>query len=147
MGIILVMSEKKKVLIQIVSQQGSEQTRGQFDGVMQVKGNTCYVQYTEEQSMPHQGQVRTLLKISDHSLKIIRHGSVESEQSFIAEQRCPGFYRSPYTSFNLSTQTDKLEIHNHGNELKITWEYDLYVYEELNGQFINSLHIQEEVKS
>lgn len=147
MGIILVMSEKKKVLIEIVSQQGSEQTRGQFDGVMQVKGNTCYVQYTEEQSMPHQGQVRTLLKISDHSLKIIRHGSVESEQSFVDQQRCPGFYRSPYTSFNLSTQTDKLEIGNHGNEINITWVYDLYVYEELNGHFINSLHIQEEAKS
>jgi uncharacterized beta-barrel protein YwiB (DUF1934 family) len=114
---------------------------------MQVRGNTCYVQYTEEQSMPHQGQVRTLLKISDHSLKIIRHGTVESEQSFIAQQRCPGFYRSPYTSFNLSTQTDKLEINKHRNELKITWAYDLYVYEELNGHFINSLHIQEEVKS
>lgn len=144
MEIILAMSEKKKVLVQVRSQQESENTSGQFLGEMTVRGNTRYVQYVEEYQAPTQGQVRTLLKITDNTLKIIRHGSVESEQSFSAQERLPGFYRSPYTSFNLSTVTDTIEISNHGNELTISWVYDLYVYDELNGHFINSLHIQEE---
>ncbi|MNJ39761.1 putative beta-barrel protein YwiB [compost metagenome] len=146
MEIILAMSEKKKVLVQISSQQESENTSQQFHGEMQVRGNTRYVQYVEEHQAPNQGQVRTLLKITDNTLKIIRHGSVESEQSFSAQQRLPGFYRSPYTSFNLSTVTDTIEISSHGDELTISWVYDLYVYEELNGHFINSLHIQEEAQ-
>ena len=90
--------------------------------------------------------VRTTIKIAGNQLKLIRHGGIQSEQSFESGRRLPGFYRSPYTQFNLSTETSKLELVREGRSLTVEWEYDLYVYEELSGKFAISLHIQEEPK-
>ncbi|ASA26568.1 hypothetical protein B9T62_32655 [Paenibacillus donghaensis] len=111
-----------------------------------IRGAQLFIRYEEREQGP-QGEaqsVRTTLKIADHELKLIRHGAIESEQTFQAGRRLPGFYRSPYMQFNLSTDTRKLDIIRKGRSLQVSWEYGLYVYEELSGQFALSLHIQEE---
>jgi uncharacterized beta-barrel protein YwiB (DUF1934 family) len=113
------------------------------------KGAQLYVRYEEAEQGPR-GEtvsVRTTIKISGNELKLIRHGSIESEQSFELGRRLPGFYRSPYTQFNLSTETRSLDITREGRSLNVSWEYDMYVYEELSGQFAISLYIQEEPQS
>jgi uncharacterized beta-barrel protein YwiB (DUF1934 family) len=108
-----------------------------------------YILYDETQSGPEGGEVivRNTLKIGDNGIKLIRHGSIQSEQSFEPGQCLPGFYRSPYTRFNLTTDTRKLDIKRDGRSLAVSWEYDLYVYGELSGQFAISLNIQEEPQS
>ncbi|MFD1776505.1 DUF1934 domain-containing protein [Paenibacillus rhizophilus] len=110
------------------------------------KGPQLYIRFEEPSQGPEgpADSVRTTIKILDDELRIIRHGGVESEQSFRSGQRLPGFYRSPYTQFNLSTETRMLGISRQGRSLTVKWEYELYVYNEPSGQFAISLHIQEE---
>jgi uncharacterized beta-barrel protein YwiB (DUF1934 family) len=118
-------------------------------GEVIARGAQLFIRYEEAEQGPR-GEavsVRTTIKISGSELKLIRHGSIESEQSFALGRRLPGFYRSPYTQFNLSTKTRKLDITREGRSLNVSWEYDLYVYEELSGQFAISLYIQEEPQS
>ncbi|MHA6534544.1 YwiB family protein [Paenibacillus sp. BAC0078] len=139
---------KYGVSITLESVQGGERNIVQAAGEVIDKGNLLYIRYEEIERGPkgEDVSVRTTLKLSDSGLKLMRHGGIQSEQSFERGQRLPGFYRSPYTQFNLSTDTRKLDIKRDGRSLTVSWEYDLYVYEELTGQFAISLHIQEETQ-
>ncbi|MFC3750667.1 DUF1934 domain-containing protein [Paenibacillus sp. GCM10012306] len=142
-------SHKYGVSVTLVSEHEGERTVLNTAGEVIAKGQQLFIRYVEPGQGP-QGEetaIRTTIKIAGSELKLIRHGAVESEQSFRQGKRLPGFYRSPYTQFNLSTETRELEISRDGRSLNVTWEYDLYVYEELSGQFTLSLHIQEEPKS
>ncbi|KHL93706.1 hypothetical protein QW71_22205 [Paenibacillus sp. IHB B 3415] len=140
---------KYAVSVTLESVQGGERNVVQSAGEAIMKGQFLYIRYEETQPGPQGGEVsvRNTLKISDSGIKLIRHGGVQSEQSFEPGQRLPGFYRSPYTQFNLITDTRKLDIKRAGRKLAVTWEYDLYVYDELSGQFAISLNIQEEPQS
>lgn len=141
-------SDKYNVSITLVSLQDGQRNVVNVNGEVIVKGTHLYIRYEELEQGPRGEDisVRTTIKIASNQLKLIRHGGVESEQSFQEGQRLPGFYRSSYTQFNLSTDTQKLDIERHGRSITVTWNYDLYVYEELSGQFAISLHIQEEIK-
>ena len=76
-----------------------------------------------------------MLKLTEDELKLIRHGEVESEQAFKLGQRLPGYYRSPFTSFNLSTHTQRLELALEGVSGRAAWAYDLYVFDEFSTLF------------
>lgn len=142
-------SDKYGVSVTLESLQDGQRHITQAAGEATARGTQLYIRYEESEQGPRGESlsVRTTLKISDSELKLIRHGAVQSEQSFAAGHRLPGFYRSPYAKFNLSTDTRKLEVRRDGRTLRVMWEYDLYVYEELSGQFAISLHIQEEPRS
>lgn len=137
---------KYGVSVTLVSVQGTERSVVHAAGEAVAKGQSLYVRYGELQPGPdgQEAAVRNTLKITGSGLKLIRHGAVQSEQSFEEGQQLPGFYRSPYTQFNLTTDTKKLDIRRSGRSLEVSWEYDLYVYGELSGQFAISLKIQEE---
>ncbi|MNI41126.1 hypothetical protein D3C73_953710 [compost metagenome] len=142
-------SGKYGVSITLESLQDGQKNVQSAAGEAVSRGGQLYIRYEEAEQGPR-GEaisVRTTIKISGSELKLIRHGSIESEQSFALGRRLPGFYRSPYTQFNLSTDTRKLEINRTGRSLQVSWDYDLYVYEELSGQFAISLYIQEEPQS
>ncbi|MDT3429006.1 uncharacterized beta-barrel protein YwiB (DUF1934 family) [Paenibacillus forsythiae] len=140
------LTHKYGVSVTLISRHEGETSILNVSGEAAHKGPQLYIRFEE----PGQGPdgageaVRTTVKIRDDELRIIRHGGVQSEQSFRSGARLPGFYRSPYTQFNLSTETRALDISRQGRSLTVQWEYDLYVYEELSGQFAISLHIQEE---
>lgn len=138
--------DKYAVSLSLTSIQDGQENVLSTTGEAIIRGAQLFIRYEELEQGP-QGEaqsVRTTLKITDHELKLIRHGAMESEQTFQAGRRLPGFYRSPYMQFNLSTDTRKLDIIRKGRSLHVSWEYGLYVYEELSGQFALSLHIQEE---
>jgi uncharacterized beta-barrel protein YwiB (DUF1934 family) len=140
---------KYGVAVTLESVQGGERNVVHATGEAIARGHLLYILYDETQSGPEGGEVtvRNTLKIADNGIKLIRHGSIQSEQSFEPGQCLPGFYRSPYTRFNLTTDTRKLDIKRDGRSLAVSWEYDLYVYGELSGQFAISLNIQEEPQS
>ncbi len=142
-------SDKYSVSVILESVQDGERNVVHAAGEVIARGNQLYLRYEETQPGPKDEavSVRNTVKITDSGLKLIRHGGVQSEQSFEPGQRLPGFYRSPYTQFNLSTDTRKLDVKRAGRSLEVSWEYDLYVYGELSGQFAISLHIQEEPQS
>ncbi|WP_405105965.1 DUF1934 domain-containing protein [Paenibacillus sp. FSL K6-1217] len=140
---------KYGVCVTLESVQGTERSVVQAAGEAIAKGQSLYIMYEEQQTGPEgtAAVVRNTLKISEGRIKLIRHGAVQSEQSFEPGQPLPGFYRSPYTQFNLTTDTKKLDIKREGRSLAVSWEYDLYVYGEISGQFAISLNIQEEPQS
>ncbi|BFH65835.1 MULTISPECIES: DUF1934 domain-containing protein [Paenibacillus] len=140
------MQDAKKARIQLQSRHEGEDVVQKTEAEVFERGGALYLKYEEPETDLQGQKIRTLLKITSDSLKMIRHGAVESEQSFQEGQRLPGFYRSPYTSFNLSTQTSLLEIRLNGTAGTIRWAYDLYVHEECTGHFNISLHIQEDTQ-
>ncbi|MBW4838520.1 MAG: DUF1934 domain-containing protein [Paenibacillaceae bacterium] len=139
------MPETKPVSLVLTSRQEAEETVQHLRGNAVRRGESVYIRYEEPDPGPDGAKTRTMIKITGDELKIIRHGGVEAEQTFRSGRRLPGFYRSPFTRFNLSTDTVKLESRWEGRVGQVVWEYDLYVFEELSGRFELSLHIQEDV--
>lgn len=139
------MPESRAVRITLRSSGGEEISEQQMLGEVTFVGTSIYIRYEEPEKGPTGGVTRTTVKVAGQELKLLRHGEVESQQTFVQGKRLPGFYRSPYTSFNMSADTSLLEIALSGASGALRWTYDLYVYEELSGQFSISLQIQEEV--
>ncbi|GAB6992609.1 YwiB family protein [Paenibacillus pini] len=140
------MPDMKIAGIRLLSRQDGEEVLQEMPGEVMAMGQALYVKYKEPAN--EQGQeTRTTLKITTDTVKMIRHGAVESEQSFQQERKHPGFYRAAYTSFNLSTHTHTLVMDMQGMYGQIRWTYDLYVYDECVGHFDISVDIQEETQS
>jgi len=138
------MSNMRPVQIRLHSRYEGEDVLQEMKGEAVLKGSVLYVRYEEPQAGPEGGITRTTLKLGGQSLKIIRHGEVESEQTFELNRKLPGFYRSPYMSFTLSTHTHKLDLSIQGLSARAAWSYDFYRFDEEAGHFEISLHIQEE---
>ncbi|WP_172257601.1 DUF1934 domain-containing protein [Saccharibacillus deserti] len=139
------MSDTSRVLITINSRQGEETVEQTLAGQLFRKDRALYLRYEEPGASGNPGSVRTLLKITQEELKVIRHGEVESEQSFRLGSSLPGFYRSPYTRFALVTHTRELSVRMEGSAGEIFWAYELEVHNAISGHFAVSLTIQEEV--
>lgn len=137
------MSDRKQATIRLQSLYEGENTVQQLPAEIIAKGRALYVRYEEPKMGPYQGETRTTVKLTEDELKIIRHGEVQSEQAFKLGQKLPGYYRSPFTSFNLSTHTQSLSIDLSGMTGSASWAYDLYVFDEFSGHFSISLTIQE----
>ncbi|WP_322908141.1 DUF1934 domain-containing protein [Paenibacillus campi] len=135
------MTEAKQVRLTLSSEQDGEVGTTEMIGHVFIKGNSLYVRYVEP-PQPPQPEIRTTVKISSDEIKIMRHGGVESEQTFRPGEHLSGFYRSPFTRFEMETHTRSLHHGLKGITGYIAWEYDLYVHEQLGGRFKVSLHIQ-----
>lgn len=138
------MSQNRSVRVRLHSQQDGEDVVQELPGDAILRGKSLYVRYDEPQEGPQGGKTRTTVKIGQHELKLIRHGEVQSEQSFELGRRLPGFYQSPYMKLAMSAHTQKLDIQMDGYSGQVAWAYDLYVFEDFSGHFAISLHIQEE---
>ncbi|AOZ92760.1 DUF1934 domain-containing protein [Paenibacillus crassostreae] len=141
------MPDKTQALIRLHSRYNGEDVVQELPAELIMKGPALYVRYDEPEKGPQGGSTRTTIKISGDTIKIMRHGEVQSEHSFRHGETLPGFYRSPYTTFNLSTHTTVMDKKIVGMYGHVSWSYDLFVYEDLSGQFEINLHIQEELKS
>ncbi|HEY2493643.1 MAG TPA: DUF1934 domain-containing protein [Paenibacillus sp.] len=141
------MPDMMKAVIQLRSHHEGEEVVQNMLAEVFAKGSVLYVRYEEPEAGPKGGSTRTTIKITPELVKIIRHGEVESEQSYQLDTTLPGFYRSPYTTFNLSTHTHEMKMDIQGGLGRVSWSYDLYVYDDLSGRFAISLYIQEEPKS
>lgn len=135
-----------RVLITMNSRQDEESVEQTLAGQVFQKDKSLYIRYEEPGASGGEG-VRTLLKVTQDELKVIRHGEVESEQSFRKGGSLPGFYRSPYTRFAMVTHTRDLRVRMQGPSGEIHWEYELEVHDVISSHFAVSLTIQEEVNS
>ncbi|WP_429374665.1 DUF1934 domain-containing protein [Paenibacillus sp. DS2015] len=140
------MPDMMKAVIQLRSHHEGEEVVQDMLAEVFAKDSVLYVKYEELEAGPRGGSIRTTIKITPDVVKIIRHGEVESEQSYQLDTTLPGFYRSPYTTFNLSTYTHEMKMDIQGGIGHVSWSYDLYVYDDLSGVFTISLYIQEEPK-
>lgn len=135
------MSDRKQATIILHSFHEGENTVQELPAEVIAKGNALYVRYEEPKMGPYQGDTRATVKLTGDELKIIRHGEVQSEQAFRLGQKLPGYYRSPFASFQLSTHTQRLSIDISDMSGSASWAYDLYVFDEFSGHFSISLTI------
>ncbi|SFF34686.1 Uncharacterized beta-barrel protein YwiB, DUF1934 family [Paenibacillus catalpae] len=146
------MQDRMAVKITLTSTQDGESVIHTYTGEWFRKERSVYIRYEE----PVEGDaapIRTLVRFRKDELSITRRGALESEQLFVpGELRRSGYYRSPYTSFQMETGTafvvvkgdDGAELPSAEPPCTIEWQYELWMNEHLSGRFHNRLHIQEE---
>ena len=121
--------DKQQVTLKIKSSQivdkGEPQSMELFSvESMYKKGDTTYVTYDESEISGLEGTT-TVLKISDQIVKIIRQGSVTSNQEFIKGAIHNFQYRTPYGIFHMTSKTRNLEIKAENNTIIIDIEFNL----------------------
>lgn len=122
------MPVKQSVRITLRSQQEEQIIVQQVQGDLYHKGASFYLRYPEmDEAM---GRTTTMVKVETEAqvIKVIRQGDITSEQQFSLGQRHISFYRTPYSTMELTTHTTKLDIVTHNNNAgTLSWTYDLYV--------------------
>ena len=144
------MNHKQNVKITLESTQDGESIAFTYSGEWFVKDKSFYIRYAEQTEL---GEVRNLLRYEPRLLSHSRRGAVESEQIYALAIRRSGYYNNKVVKFELDAHTSKLRL-LHSNEqmmdqlptklpFTIEWAYDIFVGEQLSGQFANRLIIQE----
>ncbi|MCR8636158.1 DUF1934 domain-containing protein [Paenibacillus radicis (ex Xue et al. 2023)] len=95
------------------------------DGDLYLKGNHYYLRYNEE--APEMEGTVTIIKLGQDSIRILRQGSLRSEQTFIKGQRLNGYYDTPQGKLDMETLTESLAINLTGGLGTAEWSYELFV--------------------
>ncbi len=138
---------KRQVIVHIQSASKEQSLNQIADGEMIERGKHLYIRYPEQD--PNMGQTMTTVKVDvsyqvdKPSIKVLRHGDIQSEQTFDLNQRWAGFYVSPHLRMELVTQTHDINIELEDGLGTIHWSYDLYVGEQNMGTYQLKLEIQE----
>jgi uncharacterized beta-barrel protein YwiB (DUF1934 family) len=130
-----------KVHVLIESYSGDQHIVQRTEGELYPKGNHYYLRY--EETDPEMKGVVTTIRLEGDSIRIIRQGSLRSEQSFIAGRRLPGYYDTQQGKLALETATHTLVIGLSGGVGTVDWSYDLYIMEEKSGAYRLRLTITE----
>jgi uncharacterized beta-barrel protein YwiB (DUF1934 family) len=137
------MTTKKTVQLRITSKCEDQLVEQQFIAELYVKGTHIYYRYNETDE--NMGRTGTTLKIESEHIRIIRHGDIQSEQTFALQSHKHGFYQTPQGKLELATFTHDLTIDLIDQMGSISWSYDLYVSDELSGTYDLSVVISEAV--
>jgi len=136
------MTSKKQVLVQIDSSQDGHNLTQRVSGELFVKGRQIYLRYREPS--PEMGNTLTTVKIGGQEIKLIRHGDIRSEQTFIHGGKRNGYYETQHGMLSLETQTRWIRQNLSEGLGSLEWEYDLHVMEEHAGTYTLKLVIQED---
>lgn len=110
-------------------------------GNMYEKNGEIYIVYKEELEQ-NSAHVTTTIKISSNEILIKRFGVVNSNMKFILEKETFTHYKTPQGIFNIKINTNKLNIENTDEVIKIDIDYDM----EIVGLFEGLNKIQIEIK-
>lgn len=103
------------------------------------KNNKLFVTYIDK-ALNQDQQTKTTLKISNHSMSIIRFGGANTHMMFEKEKRHNTQYETPLGTFEISTVTKKFEIKQSEEEVILTIGYSLVVDYVAMGE--NTIHIK-----
>jgi len=131
-----------KVHIQIESRIDDQLIVQEADGDLYTKGNHYYLRYLE--SSDEMKGTATTIKLEQQSIRIIRQGSLRSEQTFICGRRLKGYYETPQGKLELETVTESLAVNLTGGLGTAQWDYELYVTGERSGVYRLKLTITEQ---
>lgn len=136
------MTKAIPVRIKLESEWDDERAEQQFSGQLYRKGTAIYVQYMEEDEQA--GLTRTLVKLAEREIKIIRRGQVEAEQNFSVHEERRGHYRTELGTLPVVTRTLHMNVRMVNGSGEAEWSYQLWIAEESAGTFNLKLTIQEE---
>jgi uncharacterized beta-barrel protein YwiB (DUF1934 family) len=135
----LAIIDKQRVRLRIESKQGGQESLQVAQGDLYPKGKHFYIRYEDAEL-----STTTLLKLETGQMRIIRHGDVESEQSFVPGERSIGFYQTAQGRLELEMHTHGMSSNLHHGLGWVSWSYDLIVQGEPAGLYEIKLVIQEE---
>jgi uncharacterized beta-barrel protein YwiB (DUF1934 family) len=130
----MTMSLTTKVNVRIESKIDEESAIEQnVEGELYPKGSHYYLRYKEPD--PELAGTTTLIKLESDLVRIIRQGSLRSEQTFKAGQRLRGYYDAPHGKLELETDTEWLKADLMQGLGTVEWGYELYVMEQRAGAY------------
>ncbi len=77
------------------------------NGLYYEKGQSTYLTFEEPNE---QGQVRTIVKIQDEVVRIMRSGALSMRQMHVKGEKTEGVYESALGTFRLETKTDNVQL-------------------------------------
>ncbi|MFD2614556.1 DUF1934 domain-containing protein [Paenibacillus gansuensis] len=135
------MPAKSAIMLTVESRHSGETYVQKVEGTLYRKENAVYLRYAEtDEAM---GNTMTTVRIDPQELKIIRHGEVESDQTFAVGRRLPGNYRTPFVSMQLETHTQLIHADVTGATGTLQWNYDLYFDGDFSGDYKIKMSYQE----
>lgn len=135
------MNDKDKVALTVTSHSNDETIRLTYTAERYVKEVNQYFRYTEDEN-GGMGKTVTLLKVGPEEIRVIRHGAVESEQTFAVGEHRPGFYRTDQGTLQLTTRTYEVAVRLEEGSGRVEWSYDL----DLAGEAVGSYRLCVEVE-
>ncbi|UFJ40217.1 DUF1934 domain-containing protein [Brevibacillus humidisoli] len=125
------------VLLDLHSKQRSggqlEEVTQRYHSKAVAKPSGWFFSYHE--SIGDVGEVRTVLKISDAEVTILRQGSLEMKQRFQSGVSTESIYHSPFGRFRMKVHTRRMQVTKEGNRPTAVdisyqlWLNDAYVGE------------------
>lgn len=135
------MTSKKEVQIRIESISPDQNMVQSVAGDLYIKDETLYLRYLEPD--PSMGKTMTTVKVAEDQIKVIRHGSLQSEQVFTKQKKQWGYYQTGQGRLQLQTRTYSIQDNLIEGIGSISWSYGLTVAGEYAGKFELKLNIQE----
>jgi uncharacterized beta-barrel protein YwiB (DUF1934 family) len=138
---------KKQVRLQIHSAAEEQSLIQTAKGELYEKGSHLYIRYAETD--PNMGNTMTTVKVemrheAQHPvIKVLRHGDVQSEQTFELQKKLKGFYITPQLRLELAARTHAINNELYEGIGNIEWSYDLYADDQNIGTYQLKLEIQE----
>ncbi|WP_027408059.1 DUF1934 domain-containing protein [Anoxybacteroides tepidamans] len=76
------------------------------DGLYYVKGDVSYLTFEESQEI---GKVKTIVKIAQDEVTVLRSGAVHMRHVFRKNAETEGNYRTPFGAWAMKTKTNNIE--------------------------------------
>jgi uncharacterized beta-barrel protein YwiB (DUF1934 family) len=135
------MTANRAVRLQITSLCEGQRIEQDLQASLYVKGTHLYYRYKETDA--NMGHTMTTLKVESDQIRILRHGDIQSEQTFVLNNNRAGFYQTAQGMLELSIFTHTLVLNLIHQVGTISWSYDLYVSGELSGTYLLTAVISE----
>jgi uncharacterized beta-barrel protein YwiB (DUF1934 family) len=124
---------KRSVRIDIESRSAGQGITQSAQGELYLIGEQLVLRYAE--SDPSLGRTTTTMKIDPGEIKVIRHGDVESEQSYRPGQTTRGTLRTGGAILSLEKRTHEIQCDMDERGGTIRWSYDMIMNGEPAGVF------------
>ena len=140
------MSHSSPVLIRLESKLADEVHVQQARGELYQIGEAFYVRYEQTTSEDDKTALvtSTTIRFDEQSLRMIRHGAIESEQSFIPHTATSGYLQTSTIRFLLRMNTTEYHQQRQDELMLIKWSYELLIDEQEAGYFQLTLSIWED---
>lgn len=132
---------KRAVHIKIDSYAEEQHIVQHVHGDLYKKGEHYYLRYDETE--PEMQGTVTTIKLERERIRIVRHGSVRSEQEFAVGRPLQGLYETPQGRMGLETVTHAMHYDWIDGLGTVEWSYDLFVMGDAAGTYRLRFHIRE----
>ncbi|GIP40308.1 hypothetical protein J31TS4_35880 [Paenibacillus sp. J31TS4] len=124
----------RRIALTVSSVSGHDRIRRRTQADLYYRNGRWFVRYEEPSA--EMGRTMTTVRIDPRQIRVVRHGDVRSEQTFVRDERHPGYYETAQGRLPLAVRTRELEAGLSADGFgTVAWSYDLEVSDEPAGRF------------